>query len=281
MIRNLRPLLRLRGKRVTVAGALFAFVIVVHGPALAQDYGREKRWADEITPAIVVGNSLYLELTEGAGKGHKFLTLLTQGTNKVTAIVLAHGVGVHPDHSLIGVLRTKLADAGYTTLSIQMPVAKSEGVTAKDYYPGLFHEAGERLATAARYLQGKDNKNVVLVAHSMGSWMANVYLIETPNPPFAAWVALGVTGRYWGASLISIPWLGIEWFPGKLQLPTLDIYGENDLAAGVEAAPSRARALTHIPRSEQVMIPGADHFYAGREDAVVQAIDRFIRKLGL
>jgi len=62
-------------------------------------------------------------------------------------------------------------------------------------------------------------------------------------------------------------------------LPTLDIYGENDLAAGVEAAPSRARALSHIPRSEQVMIPGADHFYVGREDVVVQAIDRFIRKL--
>ncbi len=60
-----------------------------------------------------------------------------------------------------------------------------------------------------------------------------------------------------------------------------DYYGENDLAAGVEAASGRARALTHIPRSMQVMIPGADHFYAGREDAVVQAIDRFVRGLAL
>jgi len=261
--------------------ALVTCLVVLHGRALAQDYAREKRWADEITPAIVAGDPRYLDLTEGSGKGHKFLTIFTEGTNKTTAIVLAHGIGVHPDHSLIGVLRTRLADAGYTTLSIQMPVAKSEGITVRDYYPVLFPEAGDRLATAARYLQGTGYRNVVLVAHSMGSWMSNVYLMETPNPPFAAWVALGVTGRYWGASLISIPWLGIEWFPGKIRLPTLDIYGENDLAAGVEAAPSRARALAHIPRSEQVMIPGADHFYAGREDAVVQAIDRFIRKLGL
>jgi len=255
--------------------------LFIHAAAFAQDYAREKRWADEITPMIIAGDPLYLELTEGAAKGRKFLTILTGGTNKTTALILAHGVGVHPDHSLIGGLRTKLADIGYTTLSIQMPVAKSEEVTARDYYPALFPEAGDRLATAARYLHGKGYKSVVLVAHSMGSWMANVYLIETPNPPFAAWVALGVTGRYWGASLISIPWLGIEWFPGKLRLPTLDVYGENDLAAGVEAAPSRARALAHIPRSEQVMIPGADHFYAGREDQVVQAIDRFIRKLAL
>ena len=261
--------------------ALLACLAVCHGTALGQDYGREKRWADEITPAIVVGDPLYLELTEGPGKGHKFLAILTEGAARTTAMVLAHGIGVHPDHSLIGVLRTRLADSGYATLSIQMPVAKSEGVTASDYYPALFPEAGTRIAAAAEYLHGKGYRNVVLVTHSMGSWMANVYLIETPDPPFAAWVALGVSGRFWGASLISVSWLGIEWLPGKIHLPTLDIYGENDLPAGVEAAPGRARALSHIPRSQQVMIPGADHFYAGRENAVVQAIDQFIRGLGL
>ena len=262
-------------------GALLAGLVLLHGHAFGQDYAREKRWADEITPAIVVGDPLNLELPDGPGKGHRFLAIFTPGSSKTTAVVLAHGLGIHPDHSLVGALRIKLADLGYSTLSVQMPVAKSEGVTASDYYPALFPEAGARLSSAAQYLRGKGYTHVVLVAHSMGSWMANAYLIETPDPPFAAWVSLGVMGRYWGASLISIPWLGIEWLPGKLGLPTLDVYGENDFPSTLEAAAGRARALSHIPRSQQVMIPGADHYFAGREETVARAIEQFIRGLAL
>ena len=29
------------------------------------DYAREKKWADEITPGIVVGDPVYLELRQG------------------------------------------------------------------------------------------------------------------------------------------------------------------------------------------------------------------------
>ncbi len=247
--------------------------------ALAQDYAREKRWADEITPAILVGDPLYLELGEGPGKGHKFLAILTEGTNKATAIVIAHGVGVHPDHGVIGILRAKLSDLGTTTLSIQMPVAKGEGASIDDYYPALFPQAGARLAAAARHLQSKGFKNIVLVSHSMGAWMANVYLMENTNHPFAAWVSMGLTGRYWGASLISIPWFGIEWLPGRIRLPVLDVYGEKDLPPVREGAATRAAALGHIERSEQVVIAGADHQYTGQETVLARAIERFIKRL--
>lgn len=247
--------------------------------AIAQDYAREKRWADEIVPAILVGDPLYLELGEGPGKGHKFLTILAETQNKSVGLVIAHGVGVHPDHGVIGVLRAKLGDLGYTTLSIQMPVAKSEGASVDDYYPALFPQAGARLATAARHLKSKGYQQVVLVSHSMGAWMSNVYLMENPEHPFAAWVALGVTGRFWGASLISIPWFGIEWFPGKIRLPVLDVYGEKDLPVVREGATTRAAALDHIPKSEQLMIAGADHHYSGQETVLAQAIDRFVKRL--
>lgn len=260
-------------RRLLVAIALFASV------ATAQDYAREKRWADEVVPAIVVGDPVWLTLGEGPGKGHRFFSILTEGANKSIAFVIVHGVGVHPDHGVIGILRTKLSDAGYTTLSIQMPVAKGEGASVDDYYPVLFPQAGARLATAAGHLKEKGYKHIVLASHSMGAWMSNVYLMDHADHPFAAWVSMGLTGRYWGASLISIPWFGIEWFPGKIRLPILDVYGEKDLPAAREGASSRAAALDHIPKSEQVMIPGADHHYTGQETALAQAIERFVKRL--
>jgi pimeloyl-ACP methyl ester carboxylesterase len=240
----------------------------------AQDYAREKRWADEIVPAVVIGDPLWLELKGG----HKFLNLLAETKGAKVAVMLVHGVGVHPDHGVIGALRSKLHDMGYTTLSVQMPVAKSEGATVDDYYPGLFPQAGERIAMAARYLQSKGYQRIVLVSHSMGSWMANVYVKETPDAPFAAWISMGLTGRYWGASLISIPWFNIEWGVGKLKLPILDVYGENDLAPTLAGARQRANALNHIPRSEQVMIKGADHHYVGKENELAEVIHRYIGK---
>ena len=45
-------------------------LMVVH-LAYGADYAREKKWADEITPGIVVGDPVYLE----GRAGHKFLTI--------------------------------------------------------------------------------------------------------------------------------------------------------------------------------------------------------------
>jgi len=242
--------------------------------ALAQDYAREKRWADEVVPGVVVGDPLWLELPGG----RKFLTLLADAPDSRAAVVLVHGVGVHPDHGVIGILRSKLNDLGYTTLSVQMPVAKSEGATVDDYYPALFPQAGERIAAAAQHLASKGHRNLVLVSHSMGAWMANVYLLEAEPVPFRAWIPMGLTGRFWGASLISIPWLDIEWGAGRLRLPILDIHGENDIPPTLAGRGARASALTHIPGSEQVMIPGADHHYAGKETELARVIDAFLKK---
>jgi pimeloyl-ACP methyl ester carboxylesterase len=254
---------------------LALIAIAMSWPALAQDYAREKRWADEVVPAVVVGDPLWLSLSGG----HKFLNLLAEASNARAAILLVHGVGVHPDHGVIGILRTKLNDLGYTTLSVQMPVAKGEGAGVDDYYPGLFPQAGERIAVATRFLQDKGYRNIVLASHSMGAWMANVYLGDTADPPFRAWVSMGLTGRFWNASLISIAWFNIEWFAGKIRLPILDVYGEKDLPPTLAGARARANALDHIPNSEQIMIAGADHHYTGKETELANTLHGFITKL--
>lgn len=238
---------------------LVLFVLAVALPAGAQDYAREKRWADEVVPSIVVGDPVWLETSTG----RKFLAIHALAAKAKGAVVIVHGIGVHPDHGVIGVLRAKLTDLGWTTLSIQMPVQAADA-RVEAYYPAVFPEAIDRIARAGAWLAAKGDSRIALVSHSMGSWMANVYFDATARSPYRAWACLGLTGGY---SLAT-------WFSPR---PILDVYGENDLPPSLDAAWRRRITLASAPEpSRQVMIPGADHFYAGREDELARAIDAWL-----
>src|SRR5688500_16979663 len=115
--------------------------------AAAQDYARERRWEAEIVPGLVVGDAIKLR----TAAGHEFLALLAEAKDAKGAVVLADGRNVHPDHGLIGALRMRLAERGYTTLSIQLPILGADAQKVEEYYPRLFPEAGERLDIAARW----------------------------------------------------------------------------------------------------------------------------------
>ncbi|HLD14213.1 MAG TPA: DUF3530 family protein, partial [Burkholderiales bacterium] len=95
---------------------LIALLLAVSASAFAApDYPREKKWADEITPGLVVGDPVYLEQKNR----HKFLGIYTEATNTRMGVVVVHGAGIHPDWGMIGTLRQRLPDYGYATLSIQ------------------------------------------------------------------------------------------------------------------------------------------------------------------
>ncbi len=230
------------------------------GAASAQDYAREQRWAEQVVPNVVVGDALRLKLPSRG----EFLGLYTEVQGAKTAVLLVHGIGVHPDHGVIGILRVALPDMGYATLSIQMPVLASDAPAA-DYYPALFPEAGERIAAGGRWLAGKGYRRIVLLSHSMGSWMSEAYLERGSGAPFAAWVCMGRGGAFGDMT--------------KVGIPVLDVYGDNDLPAVLRAKDERRRALQGKPGSRQVAIAGADHFYTGREPALADAVRAFIAGL--
>jgi pimeloyl-ACP methyl ester carboxylesterase len=225
--------------------------------APAQDYAREARWRAEVVPNLVVGEAVDIR----APSGRAFLGIHTPGKAGKAALVLVHGLGVHPDHGVIGVLRMALADMGFTTLSIQMPVLAADA-RAEDYHPALFPEAAMRIAAAADWLAGRGHKKMVLASHSIGAWMSQYYLESSKPSPFAAWISMGRGGAL-----------------GKLALPVLDVYGEKDNPAVLESAVARRAALERMPGSKQRIIAGADHFYTGRENELAQAVREFIEAL--
>lgn len=232
---------------------LIAFATLAH----AADYGREQRWADEVVPGIVVGDAVWLEAA-----GRKFLGILTPAKDAKGAVIVVHGSGIHPDWGLNGTLRAALAERGYTTLSIQMPVLAADA--KHDEYPATFPEAGARIAAAIAYLQGQGAKKTAIVSHSMGSRMVNDFIVGKPDAPLFAWVSLGISSG--------------ELRPAPIRYPVLDLYGETDFPQVVAGAPKRADWIRGIKGSAQIMIPGADHFFAGKESAMTDAVAVFLNR---
>ena len=221
------------------------------------DYVREKKWADEIVHGIVVGDPVYLELKNT----HKFLTLYTEAKSASTGLVIVHGTGIHPDWNMIGTLRTQLADLGYTTLSIQMPVLGNEA--ASDAYLPLFPEAAERIGVAVEFLKAKGYKRVVIVSHSMGSAMSRMYVVNNPSA-IAGWATLGMGQGYTYTGIL---------------VPVLDLYGEHDLPPVLKMAKKRAASLKGKAKSRQVRLPRSDHFYTGQEAEMVKNVSTFLEGL--
>ncbi len=231
-------------------------VLLAPALALAQaDYAREKRWADEITPAIVVGDPVQLELKSG----RKFLAIYAPNDKATAGVIVVHGMGLHPDWGLINGLRTRLAEQGYATLSVQMPVLAAEATA--DEYPPLFPEAAERLAAGVAFLRGKGLKKIAIVAHSMGARMANHFLIRTGEARVDAWVAIGLSGEFAA--------------PAAFRAPVLDLYGKMDYPAFIGAR-ERAAAIKTVRGSGQIQVAGADHFFAGMEAELVRQVKLFL-----
>jgi pimeloyl-ACP methyl ester carboxylesterase len=218
------------------------------------DYAREKKWADEVVPGLVVGDPVYLQTPRGH---HKFLTLFTPAAGTDRAAIVVHGLGIHPDWGMVGTLRTELADRGFTTLSIQMPILAADA--QGEAYPPTFPEAAERIGEAVAFLKGKGYKQIAIVSHSMGSRMSHVYVSGKPDPAVKSWASLGISvGDY-----------------TALKLPILDLYGANDLPPVLANAAKRKQSFA-AAGSRQVKIDRADHFFTGREGEMVETVADFL-----
>lgn len=224
------------------------------------DAAREKRWADQIVPNLVVGDAVHLQTVDGI----RFLALYASAERARGAVLLAHGPGLHPDHGITGELRVQLADRGFSTLSLQMPVLPPE-IDDGSAYRELFPEAARRIAAGMRFLQDKGARRIALVSHAMGSGMAYEYLRQNRGAPVFAWAALsyyGVFTEMAGAGF-----------------PILDLYGAADFRGIRGPAGDRAQILRTLPGSKQLAVPDGGRFLAGGERTVAREVAAFLDAL--
>ncbi len=251
------------------AAFLLAIYLCSVSTIYASDLQREKRMADEIVDAILDGDAVFLE-----ANGHEFLSIYTEADEpKGTAIIL-HGRGFHPDwQDAINPLRVGLAESGWNTLSVQMPVLEKQA-KYYDYLP-LFPEAIPRIEAAIAYVREQQKGKVVLIAHSCGAHMAMAWVDTESFESIDAYIGIGM-----GATDYKQPMK--QPFPlDKIKVPVLDVYAENDYPAVLKMAAERLRLIEQAAneKSDQVVVKGTEHYYVDKGDALTQVIEQWLQTL--
>ncbi len=233
----------------------------------ASDLAKEQRWADQIVDFLIDGEAEWLDVGE-----HEALAIYTESAQDDVrgGVIVVHGSGVHPNwQEVVYPLRTGLAQKGWSTLSIQMPVLHNEA-EYHEYAP-LFDEVGPRLDAAIKNLQEKGINNISIVAHSLGSAMSAYYLSTHQQAGVKSFVAIGMPGPRKDPRMDTLSALQ------KIKLPVLDLYGEKDLEYVLESIPGRKQAVEKTSGSQK-MIPAADHFFVGHNETLVDTVDSWLRK---
>jgi hypothetical protein len=227
--------------------------------AVSADAARETRWAEQIVPQLVVGDAVWL----ATPRHPRVLALYTEPAKATReAVIVVHGMGVNPDWNLIGVLRMALADRGFATLSVQMPVLAADA--PREDYGALYPDAGERLASAVGWLRAKGYARIAIVSHSMGSAMVDAWLARAP-PGVDAWVPVGMM----------VP------FTVAPRQPVLDVVAERDFAEALAATRARKAQLPRDACSGALVVSGTDHYFGDAAPRLAEAIAPFIaRALG-
>ena len=254
---------------------LLLFLSSQLGYAFAADIDREKHIAESIKDSIVVGDVLML-----TSNSTEFIGLLNvdhSHTNRGLAIIL-HGMGSNPNApQIIAPLRDRLAELGWITLAIQLPLAPT-GATIDDYL-ALINESSPRIQAAVDYSRNTyPSLPCVIVAHSLGAVMATQYLSMQEKSVCRAAVMIGLPTL--ASDLPEAQSLSLL---KKISLPVLDIYGSQDLDSVKKMASSRAAAITgNNPLSRQVEIIGADHTFTGLDSSLTSPIHSWLSQvLGL
>jgi len=238
------------------AAVWFLAGAAIAAPAI--DYAREDRWAQEVVPGLVVGDAVYLATPARP----KVLALLAEPAGAAKGgLIVVHGAGVHPDRDPSGALRATLVDAGFTTLSVQMPVLSADATRAE--YRVTLPEAGDRIAAAIAYLKGRGVTKIAIVAHSMGATMADAYLARPDAVAIDAWVPVGMLVAFTAAP----------------KAPVLDVVAAKELPEVDAAAPVRKRKLPRDGCSRAVTIAGADHYFESRHPELTAVIAAFLDRV--
>jgi len=232
------------------------------GAAAASDLGKEQRWAEQIVDALLDGEAVYLN--DGRTDFLALETESTEGGVRRAAIVM-HGTGVHPNWpTVVQPLRVGLTEAGWHTLSIQMPVLANEAEHAA--YADIYDWVPGRIDAAIRYLRDKGFTTIVLIGHSQGATMAVYYLSRGPQP-VEGLVAVGMSGGIGGGPMDTLDQLP------ALAVPTLDLYGGEDLPEVMDSADERAAQARKAGGDySQQVVAGADHFFDGEETGLLDAV---------
>jgi pimeloyl-ACP methyl ester carboxylesterase len=243
-------------------------VLLAASVGLTSDLEKEKRWADQIVDALIEGEAVWLPIDR-----HEVLAIFTEAEEPDSrlAAIIVHGIGVHPNwQRVVNPLRTGLPPRGWNTLSSQMPILPNEADPGE--YAAIVDEVGPRVDAGIAFLRERGFDKVVIVGHSLGSTMAACDL-ATGDHGVAGFVAIGMPDGIPNSTTQNVGMVP------KITAPMLDLYGSDDFPDVLAAVAQRGKVKSAGSGGPywSKSVEGAKHFFDGKEDALVETLDAWLR----
>ncbi|MBT2969120.1 MAG: hypothetical protein B6D72_19765 [gamma proteobacterium symbiont of Ctena orbiculata] len=235
----------------------------------AANLSREQRISEGLTGGALIGDPVWLE----AGSV-RFLAIHMESFAAVRrgGAILLHDSGAHADwHEVINPLRHHLAERGWETLSLQLPLGDDPSDLSGS--ASLLSLSRPRIKAGIDFLNGRQIEETVLIGHGLGAAMAMDF-IAGQGEGIGALVAIGITPGGEGEEEPLARVLGVS------DVPILDLYGSLDLPAVVDSARERRTLAVRNGRDRyrQERVSGADHFFSGMQEELNNRIAAWLRQ---
>jgi hypothetical protein len=237
--------------------------------AIPPDAAREQAIVDAVTARVPAAEVLQLEVEKS-----KVLALYREQTGREPrgAVLLLHAMDDTADEpGLIHALRTGLPAAGWSTLSLQLPVLPAG--SPREAYGGTQELAQKRIAAALARLAEKKPEAIAIVGQELGAALA---LSAAANAKEVKGVVALSLSSAEGLNPPAVTVPAME----TLKLPVLDVSGEFADSAQrglVDQRANAARAAQHIGYS-QTTVPGVDDMLGGATDIVVARVRAWLTR---
>jgi alpha/beta superfamily hydrolase len=109
--------------------------------------------------------------------------------------------------------------------------------------------------------------------------MGSYYLANNQTDLVSGFVGIGMSGGGKHTGMDNVVLLK------SVHVPVLDLYGENDLDSVLASANARKQSIVNrktpasSPNSMQKMVPGADHFFDGQNDELLDEVSSWLKGL--
>ena len=268
--------------RVDILMVVFTLVFLLSGQLVAEDIkelSREQQIAEKLTMTADVDEIISLKAPGGRFIGlYKRARVSETETGEINGVViLLHGMGAHPDWpDVISPLRTRLTEIGWSTLSIQMPILSPEEPLAE--YSKTLRLANNRIQATVDYLHDWEIEPIVLLGYSFGAAQAANFLASNNPENIQAFISVSML-----AQKFFKPKVDVYKFIGGINVPVLDIYGEEDLEDVRRGIDDRRLAANKNGNTgfQQIELQSSGHHYLGFEDILVEQIQIWLQGIAL
>ena len=238
------------------------------------DFERETRMINEIEDSVMDGDVEYLPLKDD--KEVFSIYMEPDADTPKGGVIILHSRGYHANWSnAIKPLRIGLAEKGWYTLSVQMPVL-DKNAKYYDYVP-IFPYAHERIDAALSFYKQRGIDNVVLIGHGCGAHMSMSYIDKYGDENISAYIGIGMGATDYKQKIVK------EFPLDEMLTPVLDVFAENDYPGVIRLSESRQNLMDVAAnaKSAQMVIKGADHYYKenGTAQVLTNTIDTWLSGL--